>query len=134
MEYKSLTNVEYLANSVYRYKYNVMSLYEIYEYIGKHFILGYEIFKDGDHEGVAFAMCYNGVYTMDGYNDGHSFFAAVNGGRRVCKDLFDGYTDVVYTGHRVSERVVTLVTKRIGFKEVETKEGIIVLRLEKSWV
>ena len=131
LEYKSLTNLSYLAICVYRDKNNELTMTEIYELLGKHFLFGYEIWNNGKREGVAFAKQVGDAYTLDGYNEGKHFFGAVCGGRKVCKELFEKHTDVIWTAHPEKERLITLLAKRIGFKEIKRELGFVVLKLGK---
>lgn len=121
--------MEYLVKATLRYKYNTLSEYKICEFIGEHFVLGYEVIKDGEVVGVSFSCVVDGKYTLDGYNYGVSIFSASHAGKLVLKDL-KIYTDIVFTIHKEVERSATVLAKRIGFKEIGKFDGNIIFSKE----
>ena len=123
---KSLEDLEYLYRLAMADKHNSLDLEQLKQGYREHYVLGFEIFEDDKRVGVVFALKIDNRYTIDGYNECGSIFSAVKAGKKVAKILFRDYTDVIYTSHKVSERAVTVLTKRIGFKE-----DLIILKMVK---
>ena len=103
------------------------------ENLDKYFLFGYTIYKEGIRLGSSFTLKVNNTYSMDGYNECGSVWDAVQGGKRIVNDLFDWYTDIVFTSHYVHEKAVTAVAKRIGFKKVRVIEGKVLLMRVEKW-
>lgn len=86
----------------------------------------FDVYKDGVKEGVVFSLKVGDKYTMDGYHSGKDALSAVKAGRLLCERLFK-ITDEIWTCHKVIERSVTAVCKRIGFKVTQTVNDNVVL-------
>ena len=115
---KDLTNFSELCNMAFRYERNTLSLNEVTDRLTEWYVLGYEVWVDGKIKGFSFALLVNGIYTLDGYNEGVSVFTASKMGKMVCRDLFSaGITDVIYTAHYTDELASHALVKRIGFKK-----------------
>ena len=109
-----------------------MTKQEIIDSFCKHYLFGYEVFKDGVRQGVAFALNVNKFITLDGYNEGVDYKCAVYAGKKVLDKLFSEYTDVVFTAHREEEKRITLLAELLGFKKCQVHKGFIVLRKDKT--
>lgn len=134
IEIVPLSNTEYLCEMAYKYERNTSSLKEIQEIIHNHYILGYEVTVNGLLCGVAYATKFDGFYLLDGHNRGVSIFTASKMGKMVCHDLFDSYTDIVYSVHDSDEKHLDLLLKRIGFLKLGIFGDRTAFVLERSWV
>ena len=98
----------------------------------KKLLFAYEAWEDGELLGTAYATYRKKEYTLDGYNRTGNFFGACNLGREVINELFDTYTDVIYTYHDTDKRSVTALARRLGFVEDFTAEDMTIFKLEKK--
>ena len=115
MEIKPLTNIPELGKAIFRYERNTLTVDEIHELLNKHFVLGYEVWVDGECKCWAFALKINGIYTLDGHNYGVSVFSASRVGKMVVNDLFK-LTTLITTCHATDNKSLHAVVKRVGFK------------------
>jgi hypothetical protein len=129
IECRDLKDPEYYVNCVLSYKHNGLSREEVIKSFKDHFLFGYEVFRNGKREGIAFALKIGDLYTLDGYNEGKSFMGAVIAGKKVRDRLLKEYTDTIYTAHYAHEEKVTMLAKLLGFKEVEIIEDRRVLKI-----
>ena len=97
-----------------------------------HFVFGYEVFNNNIRCGVAFALVYDDLYTLDGYNESSYFFMAVLAGKAVVDKLFLKYTDVAFTEHEIDNKMATLLAKRVGFKQFTQYDTRNVMVIEKE--
>jgi hypothetical protein len=132
IEIKYLTNIVELCKACQRYERNTLTLEEIYQRIFDWYVLGYEVYVDGSLRGWSYALCVDGVFTLDGHNEGVPIFYASKAGKLVCADLFERHTKTIFTVHDEDERHLHTLVRRIGFKTVGTKEGKTFFRLDKE--
>ena len=126
-ECKELQDWEYLYHLVLSYKHNTLTRQEVIDSFNQYYLFGYEVFN-GVRQGVAFALYIKGIYTLDGYNEGKSFHCAVYAGKKVLNRLLTEYTKEVHTAHRIEERAVTLLVKRLGFKDHKIQDNMRILK------
>jgi len=113
---KKLTNLENLCNAIYQ-EDKTNSLDFIREKVNAWFVLGYEIWIDGECKGWAYSLkTEEGLYTLDGHNFGVSVFLASKAGKMVIDDLFEKHTDLVVTAHKTKDKNLNALAKRVGFK------------------
>ncbi len=128
IECRKLEDFEYLQKMVLSYRHNVLTKEEVADSM-KYYIFGYEVFRDNVRQGVAFALKIGHIYTLEGYNTGHSFITAVTAGKMVRDRLLKNYTKTIYTAHSVEEKKVTMLAKMLGFKEDQILDGKLVLKI-----
>lgn len=133
IEIKSLTNVNNLCLYCHKYEANGLKFEEVEETVKKHLVLGYEVVVDGAIVGYAYSLGYGNIYTLDGNNCGGSIFLAARAGSFVVRDLFSKYTDVIYTAHKKTNKVLHALVRRIGFRYLADYEDFTIFEMRKSW-
>jgi hypothetical protein len=133
IKYKCLTNVSELAMAIYREQGKDISITEIYDYIGKYFVLGYEVWKDDKLKGWSYSLKINGIYTLDGHNEGVSVFSASTAGKLVVRDIFKDYADIIITVHDTGDKALDALVKRIGFRKWFEYEDTTQFFMVKEW-
>jgi len=131
LEEITVDRFEEFGGYVSRYKYSTWGLDTVLLMLDKCFVFGYFVISEGKTKGVAFALLVNGMYSLDGYNEGVPVFDAVRAGRKVVQRLFDERTDTVYTSHLMAEKGVTALAKRIGFRSHLVHNGVNIMRMTK---
>ena len=127
-----MTNFSLLCNACFQYDRNTLSLEEITEKFSKWYVLGYEVWQDGQIKGWSYALKVNGIYTLDGINNGVSVFSASRAGKMVAKALFKDHTDFIITGHDVDQKELDILAKRVGFKHLLNYEDRTLFYMRKS--
>lgn len=92
----------------------------------------WDVFEGKKRVGVVISMKFSWVYTLDGYSETKNFMTAVKAGKLACEEIFK-VTDKVLTMHLETKQRVTLLAKRIGFKEYKRDDGYVFLKKEKVW-
>ena len=91
----------------------------------------WEIYCNGKKSGVVVALCVDGMYTLDGYNNTKNFFMAVEAGKKASDEIFK-VTNEIWTIHKQSLKMVTLLALRIGFTLDKYEDGYIYLIRRKN--
>jgi hypothetical protein len=133
MEYKDLTNTSELCKAIFREQGKDLTLSEIYEYIGKYFVLGYEVWADDKLKGWSYSLKINGIYTLVGHNEGVSVFSASKAGKMVVHDIFKDYADIITTYHGTVHTNLHALVKRIGFKKWFENEDSTMFYMVTEW-
>jgi hypothetical protein len=125
IEHKRIIDAEYLID----WAVNNGTSRKTAENSYKSFLFGYEAWEDGVLLGTAYSTFREGEYTLDGYNLTNNIFQACILGRMVIKELFENYTDIIYTYHKSKLNSVTALAKRLGFEDgyLSGKQTILVL-------
>lgn len=112
-------------------KYDSIDDEEIIKIVNKHFLFGYEVWKDRERYGVVFALKINGKYSLDGYNEhinSKSFFISCHAGRAVIKRLINEFTNEIFTCHKTANKAATALAERIGFRILTYFDDCVVLK------
>ena len=121
LQIKRLTNLENLCTAILRDKKHLDQDYDLEFIRGKineTFVIGYEGWIDGKCKGWAYSLNMDGLYTLDGHNEGVSVFFASKMGKMILKELFEKYTDLVVTAHKTADEPLNALAKRTGFKKM----------------
>jgi hypothetical protein len=87
----------------------------------------YVVEIDGVRSGIVYSRIFGNTCFMDAYSDVVNFFASVVAGKMFCDIMLSRY-GCIWTFHKTSRKITTIVCKKIGFVEVNNENGFVLLR------